>query len=905
MTTPNTVYVCIKQFNARLGDELSLKVGDKIEVLADDSEYNDGWYMGRELSKGLVGLFPKSFTKVFVQSDAPGLLRSRSRRVLTNGSNVSSSSTNANVSATNISTANTPAAGKVDVHSTLDEINKVLEDFHVTTKNPADTSMASSGHQRNPSNSLLLTQDLNPLKAPEWTPKQVSSYFAIVLGFDMEIAGKFARHKITGKILLQLNLELLKELEIESFGTRFELNREIDNLRKISGRVDSHRNAHLSKQIGETSEVTELETSSKASPPYNNSDEDVHTNATSAQSSATKDHRKHSEPFLLPSANFKSTDSNADVSRSYSTAGKSVYTHNRTRSQSMENLRQGVSREGERSPDTDSPAVGTFMSPRKAPQPPSASPLNTGFRFGGSPMAAQPPFNPHSPYMTRTAAASTTNVTLRPASSIYESTVISHSRVPSSNRDHHRRHSSVFLFMSGNNEDLATGEKIPRPYKSPVTPKKESEKSKPSLLLDTDTREMNDVVDIDDANFSPKKSQSTSVTKGDEKESLVRKLKSLRSVSTQNFRNLTGLKKLKTSAFTEGIRDINPDDAIKTSNYSGWMSKKSGGTLGWRSRYFTLHGTRLSYFTSLRDKREKGLIDITAHKVIPVSTESEITPNDKYVAIYASLTGFGRYCFKLVPPAPGFKKGLMFTQPKTHFFAVETQEEMRGWMKALMTATIDIDDSVPVVSSCNTPTVTLAKAQELLAKAREETKLKDESLKARGIGILAEESPTLYNESATSEESSPIVRSLDDSTLSSTNNPLKLTIDTLSKITKAPGTPRVGLNTSGFASPYLLASGLLSPKQNTPPAFAAPSSEGTTPQPVTHLEYFSTNLENLSSDARSSQVELDERPKSPASSHETSASRMIGGMKKKLGGEKMMAYTNDGSFVIKSKKSNK
>ena len=45
-----TVFVRIRQFNARLGDELTLKVGDKIEVLADDSEYNDGWYMGRKFS---------------------------------------------------------------------------------------------------------------------------------------------------------------------------------------------------------------------------------------------------------------------------------------------------------------------------------------------------------------------------------------------------------------------------------------------------------------------------------------------------------------------------------------------------------------------------------------------------------------------------------------------------------------------------------------------------------------------------------------------------------------------------------------------------------------------------------------------------------------------------------------
>lgn len=890
MSVPNTVYVCIKQFNARLGDELSLKVGDKIEVLADDSEYNDGWYMGRELTTGAVGLFPKTFTKVFVQSDKPGLLRSRSRRVLTNGSNASTASVN--VSAQSANTSSTP---HVDVHSTLDEINKALDEFHVSNNSQADTTGSSNGHQRNVSNSLILTQDLNPLKVVDWTPKQVSSYFAIVLGFDMEIAGKFARHKITGKILLQLNLELLKELEIESFGTRFEINREIDNLRQIGGRVDSHKQSRQPSKVEPAATDNDHDqSSSRASPPYNNSDEEPHTNATSAQSSGTKDARKTSEPYLLPSAHLKGVEEKLSHSRNSSGLDKGSFGHQRTKSQSMENLRLPSL---QKTPRPESPLAGTFMSPRKAPQPPTTSPLNTDFRFGGSPLTPQTNFNPsNSPYVTRTIAASTHNIS-RPASSIYENTVMSHSRVSSVNKDHHRRHSSVFLFMSGNNDEMSQ-DKYQRTFKNPVTPKKESVSLRPNLKLETKNTDSDEAVDIDDANFSPKKSLSMSESKSEDKDAMgPRKLKSLRSVSTQNFRNLTGLKKLKTSAFTEGIREINPDDAIKTSNYSGWMSKKSGGTLGWRSRYFTLHGTRLSYFTSLRDRKEKGLIDITAHKVIPVSTESEINPNDKYVAIYASLTGFGRYCFKLVPPAPGFKKGLTFTQPKTHFFAVETQEEMRGWMKALMTATIDIDDSVPVVSSCNTPTVTLAKAQELLAKAREETKLKDETLRAKGFGILSEESSNLYNESATSEESSPIVRSLDESTISSATNPLKLTIDTLFKPLKGPATPRATLNTSGFASPYLLASGLLSPKQNSTPTFANASSNGSTPQPVTRLDYFSPENPSTSSDTH---LEVDEQPRSPAPGLEL-ASRSLSAIKKKAG-DKMMAYTSDGSFVIKSKK---
>lgn len=901
MSAPTSIYICIKQFNARLGDEISLKVGDKIEVLADDSEYNDGWYMGREISTGSAGLFPKSFTKVFVQSDAPGLLRSRSRRVLTNGSNISTPSLNGKSTAANTSsvtntslTDNTSSLAKLDMNSALDEINKVIDDFHVSSTGDQNNLAEHSGHQRTISNSLLLTQDLNPTKAAEWTPKQVSSYFAIVLGFDMDIAGKFARHKITGQILLQLNLELLKELEIDSFGTRFELNREIDNLRKIAGRSDNHRSSRLSRHMGDAA-ADDVETSSKISPPLNNSDEEVQTNATSSQSSTAKEYRKHSEPFLLPSANFKTPELDPNFSRTVSSPGRAPYSHQRTRSRSMENLPQES-----KSPTLDSSLPGTFMSPRRAPRPPSASPLNSNFRFGGSPLPASQSFNTSSsPYMTRTAAASSANISLRPASSIYESTVISHNRVPSitANKDHHRRHSSMFLFMSGNNDEIPLGDRSSRTFKAPQTPKKGDKSLQPSYMLDPNQNtNLMDVVDIDDANLSPKKSASAKIEDKDVQG--TSKLKSLRSVSTQNFRNLTGLRKLKTSAFQEGIRDISPDDAIKSCNYSGWMSKKSGGTLGWRSRYFTLHGTRLSYFTSLKDKREKGLIDITAHKVIPVSTENEISPNDKYVAIYASLTGFGRYCFKLVPPAPGFKKGLTFTQPKTHFFAVETQEEMRGWMKALMTATIDIDDSVPVVSSCNTPTVTLAKAQELLAKAREETKLKDEILKARGFGVLPEEYSTLYNESATSEESSPIVRSLDESTISLSNNPLKLTIDTLGKSLRSPGTPKVNQGTSGFASPYLLASGLLSPKPNSTPTFATPSPVGTTPPGVTKLDYFA-NLENAPESNEGSSPRVEEERLKAFNTGEGA----FEGIKKKFGSEKMMAYTNDGTFVIKSRKS--
>lgn len=841
MATLKTVYVCIKLFNAWLSDELSLKIGDKIEVLADDSEYNDGWFMGRQLASGAVGLFPKTFTKELVQSDASAPLRSRSRRVPPN-SKVSNTFIASSTSDTNTS----------DMHSTLDEINRVLEDFHVSDGG-VDTSLGSS--KRRPGsllNSLMLSQDLNPLKCAEWTPKQVSSYFAIVLGLDMEVAGKFTRHQITGQILLQLNLELLKELEIDSFGTRFEVNREIEKLRKIAGRRDSHRAAQ--QHCDEPSETTEAEGSSKASLPYTYSDEEAHTNASSTQSMGATRHA--SDVFLLPSAHLKAKDS-----------ASARFEHHRKKSHSLENVAFPSS--PGKSPTLDNVIPGTFMTPRKGLQPLAGSQMSTAHRFGGLP-ATPGQYNAHSPCVSRT-KASTTNLS-GPTSSLYDKAALTPSRALSSGKDGLKRHSSVFLFLNGNNDDFASNDKFAR-TKDPAMPKKSIDGHRQLYIMDGGGKR---AVDIDEAALSPKKKPKSPKT--DEKETGGgRKLMGLPSVSTQNFRNLTGLKKLKTSAFTEGIRDINPEDAIKMSSYSGWMSKKSGGTLAWRLRYFTLHGTRLSYFTSLRDKREKGLIDITAHKVIPVSTESEVA-SDKYLAMYASLAGFGRYCFKLVPPAPGFKKGLTFTQPKTHFFAVETQEEMRGWMKALMTATIDVDDSVPVVSSNNTPTVTLARAQELLAKAREETKMKDETLRVHPFGL--DMSLLLDPDSATSDDSLMLVK---DDELAT--KPHKLRIETRGMLSTGPDSPRWAQTLGGFVSPYLLASGLLSPKQQFLPGSGMSGSQSSTPLRMARLDYFGAG-EAASGDRRIS----DEAPKSPAPRS----------AKKK--NEKMMAYTSDGTFVINARK---
>ena len=211
------------------------------------------------------------------------------------------------------------------------------------------------------------------------------------------------------------------------------------------------------------------------------------------------------------------------------------------------------------------------------------------------------------------------------------------------------------------------------------------------------------------------------------------------------------------------------------------------------------HGTRLSYFSSTTDTRERGLIDITAHRVVPAKED------DKLVSLYAASTGKGRYCFKLLPPQPGSKKGLTFTQPRTHYFAVESKEEMRGWMAALIKTTIDIDTSVPIISSYTTPTVSLSKAQEMLAEAREETMLREQEM----LENEEDEDQFLWDQQQQQQQlnnsQGQTGRIISASTQRTSDEDNTISTPNLSSTTNTT------IGSNGFSSPFLLASGMLSP----------------------------------------------------------------------------------------------
>jgi hypothetical protein len=196
-------------------------------------------------------------------------------------------------------------------------------------------------------------------------------------------------------------------------------------------------------------------------------------------------------------------------------------------------------------------------------------------------------------------------------------------------------------------------------------------------------------------------------------------------------------KKHGTSAYLRGRETITPQEAMAGCDYSGWMKKKSSSLMTtWKTRLFVLRGRRLSYFYTEMDTEEKGLIDISSHRVLPANNErmtgfhatitrassTPTSPQNATIPTAAETDSAkagdddevkGMFIFKLVPPRAGLQKGVQFTKPLVHYFAVDNVQLGRLWMAALMKATIDRDESLSISTTYQQKTISLDKARAM------------------------------------------------------------------------------------------------------------------------------------------------------------------------------------------------
>jgi len=86
---------------------------------------------------------------------------------------------------------------------------------------------------------------LDESQVRDWSPRQVASWMADA-GFESAVVEKFLIHDIYGSVLLDLQLEDLKEIEIDSFGNRKKIMSSIQHLRDSSSTISTEARLQLS-----------------------------------------------------------------------------------------------------------------------------------------------------------------------------------------------------------------------------------------------------------------------------------------------------------------------------------------------------------------------------------------------------------------------------------------------------------------------------------------------------------------------------------------------------------------------------------------------------------------------------------------------------------------------------------
>lgn len=215
-----------------------------------------------------------------------------------------------------------------------------------------------------------------------------------------------------------------------------------------------------------------------------------------------------------------------------------------------------------------------------------------------------------------------------------------------------------------------------------------------------------------------------------------------------------------TSAYTKGLEKKTPAEQRVCCDYSGWMKKKSSSLMTtWKPRLFFLRGRRLSYYYSESDSEERGVIDISSHKVLradqdPITnlhatiTGSASAPIVQSPPANSDNAGFSNarrrtptagapFIFKLIPPKAGLSRAVQFTKPTVHYFQVDNVHEGRKWMAALMKATIEYDPSFGLETTNKQKTISLVKARE--RRERPPALMSDEPVEKVPLGPKSDE----------------------------------------------------------------------------------------------------------------------------------------------------------------------
>ncbi|KAI9007500.1 hypothetical protein CLU79DRAFT_778253 [Phycomyces nitens] len=192
------IVYAIHDFEAENEDEIAFLMGDPIVVIEKDEKYMDGWWQGRNIH-GHVGLFPMNYTTI--------------EQPTTNRTSQSSTYTSS------------PEPERyMGSFSLEDEIDHAISQVQIVPDQSNSSERFSSRASRRS------RQEFSKLKPEDWTVDQVAAWLSSV-GLQ-SVTDNFVDQEITGDILIDLDVDALKELGISTFGKRHKVMHAITGLKK-------------------------------------------------------------------------------------------------------------------------------------------------------------------------------------------------------------------------------------------------------------------------------------------------------------------------------------------------------------------------------------------------------------------------------------------------------------------------------------------------------------------------------------------------------------------------------------------------------------------------------------------------------------------------------------------------
>ncbi|KAG0033447.1 polar growth protein [Podila clonocystis] len=618
---PETVWA-IHNFEAEADDEISFHIGEPIVILQKDELYQDGWWEGTNV-RGETGLFPMNYTVPIQSNNNISNLNHihnniHDNHVRQNSQQQQSKSLSNNLS--NMHINQNPAIASPSMGSTRG----------------FSTGSSSTGTS-NKVTAQTVEESLNDPQLADhpslWSIEQVA-YWLRWCGFA-SVVPSFIDNEISGAILLELNLNNLKELDINSFGKRFNIMSAITTLKQTTKGDRGHQSQYASL----ANAVGAMYGSGPNIPP------------------------RMASQSLGPSPRA-----------SYDPRGD--YSHD-NRQDSYDRHVSAVA-----------PSVSGLQSPHMRHQQPQEYDLQS------------------SPSQTRSAALARSDTVGSLLSGASHGDYNNHSKDASRGT---QRQSITSAFSNNSNTHLGVNQWDRNPPRPPQVPSsaahsqtlpqqhQQQEQQQPQrgqINSEFDDRSYGarsmdyHPQEVRNGPMNPEMYHNTYAH-----EPYQKPMPQRRSHNPDNNNRQANGK-------ADPSDKVVPLDLIGKPDYAGWLKKRGDTYRTWKSRWFMLKGVTLYYMNSPKDNASKDYINLIGYKIVQDEN------------IYA-----GKYCFKAV-----------HEDLRNFYFYTESENDMKGWLKALMKVTIGRDPNAPVISSSNIPTIPLHVARKMAPRPPSPSK------RNRGLG---------------------------------------------------------------------------------------------------------------------------------------------------------------------------